>query len=57
MILEKIKIQDQMTIIGVKCTAFVIGTNKGILIVPVEFYPVIKNLEEAATFICRSFST
>mgnify|MGYP000544939921 FL=1 len=30
-----------MAIIGVKRTAFVIDTNKGILIVPVEFDPVI----------------
>jgi len=41
MILEKIKIQDQMAVIGVKRTAFVIDTNKGILIVLVEFDPVI----------------
>lgn len=34
------QIQGQMTITGVKRTALVIYTNKGILIVPVEFDPV-----------------
>lgn len=44
MILEKIKIRDQMAIIGVKRTAFVIDTNKGILIVPVDIAAMLREI-------------
>lgn len=46
------QIPGQMAITGVKCTVLVIYTNKGILIVPVEFDPVfwLKSLQKLQLF-------